>query len=271
MAKTYETPDNLVDLLDGSVRAAARTAFFGPSAARIHDISDFEQVPITPLSIYRRQRLPDLLTDPSSVEWIAGPLRGQSDHGVAAAEGPDETGTRYDLLADAVKERLSAEPTLTAVVITSGRSRQFAAEVATILTRSGIPAHLLPDPGLARTREFLSTTGPQVVVVLSDGLAEDSLPSTTELCVTFRQSYRINRVPQLDLYVLDEVGFMAQSADLESYIPNSDVFHFERSDDGFLVVTSLYNHVRPVIRIKTEDRVESVDPSLRFVELSRRG
>jgi hypothetical protein len=271
MANTYETPDNLVEQLDGAVRAAAKTAFYGPSAARIQDISDFEQVPITPLSIYRRQRLPDLLADPSKVEWIAGPLRGQSDQVVAAAEGPDETGTRYELLADAVKARLGAEPTLTAVVVTSGRSRQFAAEVATILTRSGIPAHLLPDPGPARTSEFLSATGPKVVVLLSDGIVEDSLPSTTELCVTFRQSYRMNRVPQLDLYVLDEVGFMAQSPDCKSYIPNSDVFYFERSDDGFLVVTSLYNHVRPVIRIKTKDRVESIGPWLRFVELSRRG
>ena len=269
MAKTYKTPDNLVEQLDGAVRAAARTAFYGRSVGRIQDISDFEQVPITPLSTYRRQRLADLLADPSRVEWIAGPLGGQSEDGVAVAEGPDETGTRYDLLADAVRARMGAEPIRTAVVVTSGRRRQFAAEVATILTRSGIPAHLLPDPGPARTREFLGATGPQVVVVLSDGIAEDSLPSTTELCITFRQSYRINRVPQLDLYVLDEVGFMAQSADLESYIPNSDVFHFERSDDGFLVVTSLYNHVRPVIRIKTEDRVESVGRSLRFVELSR--
>ncbi|MDA1348309.1 MAG: hypothetical protein O3A47_05515 [Chloroflexi bacterium] len=271
MAKTYQTPDSLVDLLDGSVRAAARTAFYGPSVARIQDISDFEQVPITPLSIYRRQRLPDLLADPSRVEWIAGPLGGQSEDGVAVAEGPDETGTRYEVLEDAVRAGLGAEPAVTAVVVTSGRRRQFAAEVATILTRSGIPAHLLPNASPARTREFLSITGPQVIVVLSDDLAEDALPSTARLCVTFRQSHRMGRVPQIDLYVLDEIGFMAQSADLESYIPNRDVFHFERSDDGFLVVTSLYNHVRPVIRIKTEDRIESVGPSLRFVELSRSG
>ena len=268
MPATYETPRNLVELLDGAVRAAARTRYYSAGLAQLDGIralSDLTAVPVTPLSTYRRQPLRDVLSDPSKVDWIAGPHMGQSASAVAVAEGADETEVRYELLADAVTARLGSRTEQTAVVVTSGRRRHFGAEVATVLTRAGVPAHLFPESSRSGARGFLSETAPEVVVALSDSLTEDDLPRSLQLCVTFRRSHRMERVPQLDLYLVDELGLIAQSDDCIAYAPNRDVFYLERSDDGYLIVTSLYNRVRPMVRIKTEDSVEfEEDGSIRI-------
>ena len=275
MPETYQTPDNLVELLDGAVRSAGRTAFYSAGLVQLDGIralSDLAAVPAMALSTYRRQPLRDVLSDPSKVDWIAGPHKSRSSSLVPVAEGAEETEVRYELLADAVTARFGSRTDRTAVVVTSGHRRQFGAEVATVLTGAGVPAHLLPESGRSRTCGFLSDTAPEVVVALSDSLTEDDLPRSVELCVTFRRSHRMERVPQLDLYLVDELGLIAQSADCEIYGPNSDVFYLERSHDGYLIVTSLYNRVRPMLRIKTEDRVElAEDGSVTIKELSPLG
>ena len=268
MPATYRTPRNLVELLDGAVRSAARTTFYSPGLAQLDGIralSDLTAVPVTALSTYRRQRLPDVLSDASKVDWIAGPYRGQSASAVAVAEGADETEVRYELLTDAVTARLGSRTGHTAAVVTSGRRQHFGAEVATVLTGAGVPAHLFPESSRSRARGFLSETAPEVVVALSNSLREEDLPRSVELCVTFRRSHRMERVPQLDLYLVDELGLIAQSDDCDAYAPNRDVFYLERSDDRYLVVTSLYNRVRPMVRIMTEDSVEfKEDGSIRI-------
>ena len=271
MAAVYRTPDNLIALLDGVVRSAARTPFCaalqGKSA--VVDLAAFERIPVTPHAAYRRRRLADVLASPREVTWIAGPHRGQVASHVAVAEGADETEVRYELLADAVTGRLRPDAEQTAVVVTSSRRRWFGAEAAAVLTRAGVRSHLFLDTGGDGTRRFLDRTTPDLVVALSDSLDESDLPDSVELCVTFRLSRRMRRVPQIDLYLVEELGVLAQSDDCEMYAPNRDAFYFERSDDGHLIVTSLYNHVRPMVRIRTEDRVEvTADGSFAITELS---
>ena len=66
----------------------------------------------------------------------------------------------------------------------------------------------------------------------------------------------MRKISQLDFYHVDELGFLGQSTDCESYLLNSDEYYFERSDNGRLIVTSLYNHVQPMLRIETMDTVK---------------
>ena len=275
MAAVYRTPDNLIALLAGAVRSAARTSSYAAlqgKAAAVSDLADFERLPVTPLAAYRRTRLADVLASPREVTWIAGAHRGQVASPVAVAEGADETEVRYELLADAVTGRLRPDAEQTAVVVTSSRRRWFGAEAAAVLTRAGVPAHLILDSGRPVTRRFLDRTAPGLVVALSDSLDEGDLPDSVKLCVTFRQSHRMRRVPQIDLLLVEELGVLAQSDDCEMYAPNRDAFYFERSDDGHLIVTSLYNHVRPMVRIRMEDRVKlTEDGSFAIMELSPSG
>ena len=275
MAAVYRTPDNLIALLDGVVRSAARTPFYAAlqgKFATVGDLAVFERIPVTPLAAYRRRRLTDVLASPREVTWIAGPHRGQVASHVAVAEGADETEVRYELLADAVMGRLRPDAEQTAVVVTSSRRRWFGAEAAAVLTRVGVPAHLILDSSGPATRRFLDRTAPDLVLALSDSLDEGELPDSVKLCVTFRQSRRMRHVPQIDLFLVEELGVLAQSDDCETYAPNRDAFYFERSDDGQLIVTSLYNHVRPMVRIRTEDRVKlTEDGSFAIMELSPSG
>ena len=274
MAASYRTPDNLVDLLDGVVRSAARTRHYAGlgASASVSDLADFERIPVTPLAAYRRCSLADVLAYPEDVTWIAGPHRGQRGSHVAVAEGADETEVRYELLADAVAGRLRPGPEHTAVVVASSRRQWFGAEAAAVLTRAGIRSHLILDSSKTVTRRFLDRTAPDLVVVLSDSISEGDLPASVELYVTFRRSHRMRRVPQIDLYLVEELGVLAQSDNCDTYEPNRDAFYFERSNDGHLIVTSLYNRVRPMVRIRTEDRVRlTEDGSFAAMELSPTG
>jgi phenylacetate-coenzyme A ligase PaaK-like adenylate-forming protein len=65
----------------------------------------------------------------------------------------------------------------------------------------------------------------------------------------------MERLPQLDLFVVDELGFLGQSQDGEGYVLNGDSYYFERSERGRLIVTSLFNRVQPLLRIETQDIV----------------
>ena len=98
--------------------------------------------------------------------------------------------------------------------------------------------------------EVRNTEAPLIEVTVSP-LDEEKLPGILELCVTFRHSQKIRKVSQLDFYHIDELGFLGQSTDCESYLLNNDEYYFERSDNGRLIVTSLYNNVQPMLRIET--------------------
>ena len=266
----YKTPDNLVELLDRVVRSASRTVFYGArlsGATGVATLDEFHAIPPTPLADFRERALGDTLAEPSKVDWIVGVAGGQSPMRTAMVENADEGAIRYDVLADAVKEQLVLDASTVCVAISTPERRYFASEVATVLIAAGAHAHVFTDDGRPRTYERLELLEPQVVVMLSPRLEEDRLTETTKLALTFNREHRLTRVPQLDVYHVDGLGFLGHSADLCTYTLNSDVYYFEQSDGGRLMVTPIYGRVQPALRVITEDRVEFVAESrVRFVE-----
>lgn len=268
----YKTPDNLVELLSSTVRAASKTAFYSAvldGRAGVSSVEEFRKIPITSLVEYRKQRLADVVADPSQIEWIVGQHKGQSATSVAVAEGPDEAANRYAVFTDAVKECVSLQGQLTCAVVTSAHRRFFAAEIGTILIRSGISTHVFVDCGSHRTYEYLRIVEPDMLVNLVEGLEEEELPETIKLCITFRRSQRMNRFRQLDVYIVDELGFLGHSTDCGTYALNQDLYYFEQSEDGFLVITALMNRTQPMVRLRTMDKVEYLrGHALEFAQLS---
>ena len=265
----YKTPDNLVELLSRVVRSASRTAFCGPrlsGATGITTLDEFRAIPPTPLAEFRDRALRDTLAEPSNVDWIVGAGGGQSPARAAMVENADEGAIRYDVLADAVKEQVDLDASTVCVAVSTPEGRYFASEVATILIAAGAHAHVFTDEGRPRTYERLELLEPTVVVMLSPLLEEARLPETTKLAITFNREHRLTRIPQLDVYHVDGLGFLGHSADLRTYTLNGDVYYFEQSPDGRLIVTPLYGRVQPALRVLTEDRVEFVAESrVRFV------
>ena len=271
----YKTPDNLIELLNGVLRAAASTEFY-PSVLdgrfEVSSPEEFGSIPATSLCDYRRQSLVDVVADPARVDWIVGPYKGQSPQWVAVAEGSDEGSNRYDVFADTVKGCVSLDKGWTCAVVASPEKRYFAAEIATILISSGIPSHVFTDNGSQRTYEQLHDTSPEILVILSDHIDVTRIPPSIELCITFRRSQVINELPQLDVYVIDELGFLGQSRDCATFSLNRDMYYFERSEHGNLIVTGLYHRVQPMLRIETADKVRPLDGHLlEFTELSAFG
>ncbi len=266
----YKTPDNLIQLLNGVVRSASRTAFYGTrlsGVTKVATLDEFHAIPPTPLSEFHERALRDTLAEPSKVEWIVGADGGQSTTRTAMVENADEGAIRYDVLADAVKEQISLDATTVCAAVSTPERRYFASEVATILIAAGVHAHVFTDEGRPRTYERLDLLGPQVVVMLSPRLEEDRLPETTKLAITFNREHQLTRIPQLDVYHVDGLGFLGHSSDLRTYTLNSDVYYFEQSSDGRLIVTPLYGRVQPALRVLTEDKVEFVAESrVRFLE-----
>ena len=266
----YKTPDNLVDLLNRVVRSASQTTFYGARLSGrtgIASVDEFRAIPPTPLAEFRERALRDTLAEPSNVDWIVGAAGGQSPMRTAMVENADEGAIRYDVLADAVKEQLVLDASTMCVAISTPERRYFASEVATVLIAAGAHAHVFTDEGRPRTYERLDLLGPQVVVMLSPRLEEYRLPETTKLALTFNREHRLTRFPQLDVYHVDGLGFLGHSYNLQTYTLNSDVYYFEQSDEGRLMVTPLYGRVQPALRVITEDRVEFVAESqVRFVE-----
>ena len=269
----YKTPDNLVELLNGVVRSASRTAFYRPRLSGVTEIAtldEFRAIPPTPLAEFSDRALRDSLAEPSNVDWIVGADGGQSPARAAMVENADEGAIRYDVLADAVKEQVDLDASTVCVAVSTPERRYFASEVATVLIAAGAHAHVFTDEGRPRTYERLEMLGPTVVVMLSPRLEEARLPETTRLAITFNREHRLKRILQLDVYHVDGLGFLGHSADLRTYTLNSDVFYFEQSDDGRLIVTPLYGRVQPALRVLTEDKVEfEAESQARFLEECR--
>ena len=254
----YETPPNLVELMDGVVGAAGSTAFYRSVLSgrpRITSVDDFLELPVTALIAFREQRLADVVTDPRRVQWIVGRHGGQAEHAVAVAEGMIETGARYELLKDALRETVGEPLPRWGAVITSSERRYFAAEVSSILGYLGLPAHVFIDDGAGLALQRLHQVQPDLLVILTDGVEESELPSSLQLCITFRGSHKLARFRQLDLYLVDEFGFLGHSTDLVRWILYNDQYYFETSADNNLVVTALHNLTQPLLRLETEDEV----------------
>lgn len=254
----FNTPDNLVDLLDRVVGAAMNTSFYRdrlPPNARIASLEDFRDLPITPLALYRRQRLGSVVADPSRVQWIAGPLRGQDPSMVAIAEGLDETASRYGVFRDALRDALPDAGRGPAAIFAEPHRRYFAAEISTVLGHLGIPAHVFPTGATRGTFSHLGKLAPRILVLLTDRIDETQMPPAVELCVTFRGSPRLTHIRQLDVYAIDDLGFMAHSIDMRRWVVYNDQYLFETSRNGRLVVTALRNITQPLVRLETPDTV----------------
>ena len=259
LEKTYEAPANLVQLLDAAVQAAAATRFYGPFVPRGHRISsldDFKRLPVTPISLFREQTLRDVVPDIKKLEWIAGAHKGQRRNEVAVVEGTSETATRYELLKDAMRDSASDLSPRTAAAITSPGRRFFAAEVCSILGYLGIPAHVFIDDGTGQALDRLHKLSPELLCILTDDVDESAIPSSVSLCITFRRSHSLTRFRQLDMYLVDEFGFLGHSTDLGSWILYNDQYLFEEADGNRLVVTALHNLTQPLIRLETHDTVD---------------
>ena len=146
----YKTPDNLVELLNGVVRSASRTAFYRPRLSGVTEIASLEEfraIPPTPLSVFRDRALRYTLAEPSNVDWIVGADGGQSPARAAMVENADEGAIRYDVLADAVKEQFALDASTVCTAVSTPERRYFASEVATILIAAGTHAHVFTDEG----------------------------------------------------------------------------------------------------------------------------
>ena len=252
------TPPDLAPLLDEVVGAAARTPFYRSvlgGRPRIASLDDFKALPITPISVFRRQRLADVVSDAARVQWIAGTLRGQKGDEVAAAEEASDSGFRYNRFAETLREAIPEVRLRTCAVLTAPETRYYAAEVSTALAYIGIPAHVFIDFGTRRTYERLQQAAPDLLVLMSDTVDESALPTGLVLCVTFRGAHRLSRFRQLDLYVVDGLGVLGRSTDLRRWVLYNGDYFYERSDRGSLVVTAFRNKTQPVIRLETEDTV----------------
>ena len=259
MQKTYAPPANLVQKLDKAVQAAVATGFYGRLIPRWHRISrldDLKRVPVTPISVFREQRLRDVVPSIERLEWIAGAHKGQRLNEVAVAEGTTETATRYELFKDAIRDSASDLAPRTAAAITSPGRRYFAAEVCSILGYLAIPAHVFIDDGTGRAIDRLEGLSPDLLCILTDDIDESAIPSSVSLCITFRRSHALTRFRQLDMYLVDEFGFLGHSTDLRSWILYNDQYLFEEADGGKLVVTALHNLTQPLIRLETHDTVD---------------
>ena len=258
MPMSYDSPDNLVELLGGIVSLASQTRFFGPrlrAGLRLRSLEEFAALPVTTLGEYRRQRLADVLAQPGRVEGIVGPYRGQDPGSVAVTEGADESAERFDLFIDAVRGCVDLETGMVCAVLADVERRYFAAEIATILIRSGAIAHVFVDQDSSRLYEMARLVEPEILVLLTDVTDPTRLPPSTSLCVTFRRFRPLEGCEHLDILLVDELGSLGQSRDGTRYTLNSDSYHFERSERGRLIVTSLFNRVQPLVRIETEDVV----------------
>ena len=257
----YGSPANLIELLDRVVGAAYETAFYRSvmrSRPWVSSLEEFGRIPVTPIEEYRAQSLADVITDSRRVQWLAASLRGRSAAGVAVAEDFQDAATRYQVFKDALAECLPERPGRTGVVVSTGETRYYAAEISTILSWSAVPSHVftLDDNGTIYDR--LRQIAPQVVAFAACRAAESELPPSVELCITFRGAQRLTCLPQVDMYVVDGLGFLAHSTDLRSWLPYNDEFYFETSERGRLVVTALHRRTQPMVRIETRDAVKSL-------------
>ena len=258
----YQIPFDLDILLGETMKAASRTAFFREAVggrSSIRSIKEFKQLPITSIDEYRKQRIADVVTNLSQIQWIAGAYRGQQDNMIPLAESTADTSARYDIIRDAVLSALPSRIARTAAVLTGTKRRFFGAEVAAILGYHGIPTHLFIDNSTADQWARISLLTPSILVILTEHIDEERIPESTELCITFRHMHHLNSVPQLDMYLVDEIGVLAHSTDQKVWVPYNDLYYFEQTTKNDLVVTSIRSRLRPILRMRVTDNIKQIN------------
>ena len=247
-------PTNYIQLLAEAVDSARLSKFWG---AKLEDrpiasLTDFSNLPFTPVEEYRGQTFESVLADADGIEWIPGAWLGQSPDRVPVAEGPSEANLRVELMADAIRialpERLR---TSSALVIVPARRRHFGAEVCAVLVRMGVQAHLLVDEATDRLEYLIQAFDPDIVVALSNAIDTTTLPGTATGVVTAGRGATSGDSRRIDLCVQSELGVLGAASGSRGYEMNHHRFHFEESPGGTLAVTPYFSRVQPLIRLVT--------------------
>ena len=95
-------------------------------------------------------------------------------------------------------------------------------------------------------------------MILTDHIDEERLPSSVELCITFRHTQDLHSVPQLDIYLVDEIGIMAHSIDQKEWVLYNDLYFFEQTSENDLVVTAIRSRLRPILRLRVKDNIKQI-------------
>ena len=254
----FKSPENLPDLINNVISSASQTRFYRPLVKNIHritNIEDFKHVPITQISELREANLKDTISSPENLQWIGGPYRGRCSQSIAIAEGMKETAIRYDLFQDAIKDSIEINQIKKAAIVTSSLHNLYSAEISTILNSIAIPTHIFVDDGNSKSFDMAQRLNPDILIILTDHDLPQHITDSNQLLITFRKSHPIYKQLQLDIYMIDELGFLGHSTDLLTWKIYNDQYLYERSNEGNLVVTSLRNKTQPMLRIDTGDPV----------------
>ena len=254
--RPYRRPSDPVGALAAVVESARRAAFWRRrlgDAPPIRSLADFESLPVTPVSEYRRQRFGDVIAQPSKIAWIPGPPLGQSPDRVAVAEGADEARARIEALTRALA--LAVPPGLaspSAVVATTAAGRYFGAEMCAAFIRMGIPAHLITDAGTADLAGAVRRLRPTVLGALTPALDAESPPRSVVGAITRIGGASMPEVARgVEILVQNELGVLGCAVNGGALVMNEDLFHFETSQDETLVVTPYFSRVQPMPRLDT--------------------
>ena len=92
----YESPDNLLELLDGVVKAAAQTRFYKSrlnNNDQVRSMEEFRNLPLVSITELRNQKFTDTIVDQESLQWIVGSDRPRDRYSLPIAENPTVTAT----------------------------------------------------------------------------------------------------------------------------------------------------------------------------------
>ena len=259
-ARAFRRPADPVEPLAAAVESARRAAFWRRKlggAPAIRSLADFEALPITPASEYRRQPFGDVLADPAGVGWIPGPPLGQSPRRVAVAEGADEARARILALTRALTLAVppGMERAAAALVASTAAGRYFGAEMCAAFIRMGVPAHLVTDAGSGDLAGVVRRLRPSVLGALTPALDLADLPRSVVGVITPLGGGATAAVgaprAAVEILVQNELGVLGCALNGGALAMNEDLFHFETSPNGTLVATPYFSRVQPIIRMDT--------------------
>ena len=254
-ARLFERPANPAEILAAVVESARRAPFWRRRLGDrpIRSLADFESLPTTPASEYRRQRFGDVLADSSRIGWIPGPLLGQSPDRVAVAEGADEAQVRIRAITRALSR--AVPPCVerpTALVASTAAGRYFGAEMCAALIRRGIPAHLVTDAGSDDLAGLTRRLEPDVLGILTPALDVENLPRSVVGAIGLIGSPPPRGVARhVAILAQNELGALGFAVNGGGAVLNEDLFHFETSPGGTLIATPYYSRVQPIVRLDT--------------------
>lgn len=253
--RLFERPANPVELLSAVVESARRAPFWRRKLGDrpIRSLADFESLPTTTASEYRRQRFGDVLAHPAGVGWIPGPLLGQSPDRVAVAEGADEAQVRIRAVTRALSRAVPLEIARpTALVASTAAGRYFGAEMCAALIRRGIPAHLVTDAGSGDLAGLVRRLEPDVLGILTPALDVENLPRSVIGAIGLIGMTLPRGVERhVEILAQNELGALGFAVNGGGIVLNEDLFHFEISPSETLVATPYRARVQPIVRLDT--------------------